>query len=388
MPSARLISRLRRIDWDFAGSYSDSPFSAIHWHPGRFASQLPATLIGLLSRPGQLVVDPFAGSGTTLVEAQRLSRRSVGIDLNPISCLVARAKTMTVPAKAIENSVKTIKEDAAGHVGRQMTTSAGPRIDPLVPDAVQAKKWYTHCVAESLGVLWHLLQAHRGTERILAEAAFSAILLPVCRETRHWGYVCDNSSPKGRHEGNVLDEYCRLLDRLCEGYRDRDAELVARLGRADDILEEAKVVCADARVALQDIPAGSVDLVVTSPPYFGVTDYVKAQRLSMEWFGFAIEPFRRMEIGARSKRHRGSADNDYVAELTAVFRSVRKCLRPGGICAVIVGESSTRGSILHQCREGLQSCRFSLELHVNRRVSSQRRQAPSIKSEHLFVLSR
>lgn len=387
MPSARLISRLCGIDWDFAGKYSESPFSAIHWHPGRFASQLPATLIGLLSRPDDLVLDPFIGSGTTLVEAQRLGRRSIGIDLSPVACLTTRAKTLTVPAKRIEVAISAIKDDASAYLGKQMSTDARPPIQALVPDTVQADKWYTKSVQEGLGLLWCLCQSYAGTKRILAETAFSAILLPVCRETRHWGYVCDNSSPKTDHEGNVLDEFCRTLDRVKLAYEERDAERVARLRKVGEI-EKAEVICADAREALEQIPPGSIDLVITSPPYFGVSDYVKAQRLSMEWMGFAIEPLRLQEIGARSKRHRASAYEEYLSELTETFRAVRRCLRGDGFCVAIIGESSTRNSVLSHVRNALQSCEFNLELDLNRRVSSQRRQAPSIKGEHLFVLSK
>src|SRR6266850_5105308 len=107
--SPRLISRLSEIDWDFAGKLSDSAFSSIHWHPARFASQIPATFIGLLSKPGDLVVDPFMGSATTLVEAQRLGRRSIGSDLNPIACLIARAKTVSKTEAAITRTIDAIK---------------------------------------------------------------------------------------------------------------------------------------------------------------------------------------------------------------------------------------------------------------------------------------
>jgi len=386
MSNAHLISRLRRVDWDFPGKLSESPFSAIHWHPGRFASQLPTVFIGLLSRPGDVVLDPFAGSGTTLVEAQRLGRRSIGIELNPIACLTARAKTLALPARAIDRTIATIKEDASGCLERQLRADSIRVLHSLIPDTVQADKWYTKRVSQSLGILWRLLQSYGGYKRILAQAAFSAILLPVCKETRHWGYVCDNSSPRTNHEGNVLEEFCRILDRLSLAYQDRDADRIARLGKVGEI-EKALVVCADAKDALIGHPGAGVDLVVTSPPYFGVTDYVKAQRLSMEWFGYALEPLRLQEIGARSKRHRITAYKEYLAQLEEVFSAVRRCLRPGGFLVVIAGESSTRHSVLAGIRGGLKACGFNLELDLNRKVSSQRRQAPSIEGEHVFVLS-
>lgn len=387
MSNGRLISRLRSIDWDFAGSFSESLFSSIHWHPGRFASQLPAALIGLLSQPGDLILDPFAGSGTTLVEAQRLGRRSIGIDLNPISCLTTRAKTLLARAKWIGNAIREIKEATISHLDNHLTAVTISRVPPLIPATVQAEKWYTKKVLQDLGRLWFLINTYKGAKRTLAQAAFSAVLLSVCRETRHWGYVCDNSSPKTDHEGNVSQTFCRILDRLDLAYQERDAEILARDGKVGDIADAA-VICADAQEALKRIRHGSVGLVVTSPPYFGVSDYIKAQRLSMEWFGYDIESLRLGEIGARSKRHRKSAYTEYQEELERVFRQLRASLRPGAFCAVFMGESSTRSSVLPGVRDALQSCGLSLKLDLNRRVSSQRRQAPSIKAEHLFLLAK
>src|ERR1700754_4056698 len=87
------LRRLEDVDWDFSTSRSQSAFSSLHWHPCRYPSQIPAVLIDALTDPGEVVLDPFLGSGTTAVEAQRLDRPCVGIELNPVSALMARAKT-------------------------------------------------------------------------------------------------------------------------------------------------------------------------------------------------------------------------------------------------------------------------------------------------------
>ena len=92
MSKVRLISRLHSIDWDFAGEHSESPFSAIHWHPGRFASQIPATLIGLLSQPGDLILDPFMGSGTTGIAAKQEGFEFIGIEKEKEYFLIAEKR--------------------------------------------------------------------------------------------------------------------------------------------------------------------------------------------------------------------------------------------------------------------------------------------------------
>ena len=380
------LSRLRKVDWDFTGAYSESGFSSIHWHPARFVSQIAAALIGLLSKPGDLVLDPFVGSGTTCVEAQRLGRTSIGVDLNPVACLMARAKTLRASARDVEKSVVEIKQEAEGALSTQRTLGRQLDAVTVAPHAVQLDKWYSRSVGHDLGILWSLIGDFKGRERTIASAAFSSILLAVCRETRHWGYVCDNSTPKGEKEADVLKEFHRTLDTFAAAYGERDGDIAAR-GSAPGIAE-AQIVTGDARDVLKMLSAGSVDLVVTSPPYFGVSDYVKAQRLSMEWFGYEIEPLRLKEIGARSKRHRRVAREEYLAELREVFRLVHRCLKRGAICCVVVGESETRDAVLKEARETLESAGLRLTADINRRVSSQRRQHPSITGEHIFIARR
>ena len=383
MLPARLASRLQSVDWDFSGDQSESRFSAIHWHPSRFASQVPATLIGLLSKVGDVILDPFGGSGTTLMEAQRLGRCSIGVDLNPLSCMIARAKTLRVTSARIRRVVNRLKDDAERALVRR-TPSVTLRD---LPNSVQAAKWYTPRVARQLGILWKMVNEYKGVGRLLAQTAFSAILITVCRETRHWGYICDNCAPTDDHEGDVLSEFSRVLDRFADAYDDRDNELLARFGRITP-LSQAQIICGDAVTSLKNVPDSSVDLVLTSPPYFGVTDYIKTQRLSMEWFDQAIEPLRLKEIGARSKRHRREAVEQYIADLKAVFASLHRVMKPAALCAVVIGQSGSRADVLKPVENMIVACRFKTELFLKRAVSAQRRQTPSINEEHVVIYSR
>jgi len=379
------LSRLREIDWDFAGSYSESPFSATHWHPGRFVSQVPAALIGTLSSPGDVVLDPFVGSGTTLVEAQRLGRQSIGVDLNPVSCLVSEAKTLRLPSAEISARLKRLTTDATAALGPLRFFQR--EVARARPQQVQLEKWYNARVAHDLVTLWELVHSYVDqVDRLLGVFGLSAILLTVCRETRHWGYVCDNTTPVGESGQDVLRCYSKVLAELEQSYKMRDLELAAR-GTAGKIAE-ACVIRGDAREKIADLEPGSVDLVVTSPPYFGVCDYIKAQRLTLEWLGVGIEELRLREIGARSKRHRASARLDYIEEMRKTSIQLARVLREGGTCALVIGQSASRQNVLADLREGFSQARLAIVLDLNRTVSSQRRQHPSIKGEHIVVLEK
>ncbi len=387
MSSGRSISRLSRVDWDFSGSFSESPFSWIHWHPARYASQLPSTIIGVLTRPGDLIVDPFVGSGTTLVEAQRLGRNSIGIDLHPLSCQIARAKTIDSPARQINGTINAIKHAARVLLDRQLRFESKPVAVGKVPPTVQGRKWYTPRVLNDLASLWTLKSNWRGRKRLIADVAFSAILLNVCRETRHWGYVCDNTEPIGSHSEDVLPQFTAVLSRLAKAYESRDAEMTRAKARLD-VIASADVREGDAATVMASLPDRSVDLVLTSPPYFGVCDYIKAQRLTLEWCGIDIEALRQKEIGARSKRHRRVALQEYVIEMAQVLSQARRCLKNDGKCVLVIGQSAARTAVLGSIKAVLSDVGFCLEMDSNRRVSSQRRLAPSIRGEHILVMSR
>jgi len=176
-----------------------------------------------------------------------------------------------------------------------------------------------------------------------------------------------------------------VLDKLAVAYEMRDQELAENNNLA---IASAEVHEGHAKEKLQAIADQSVDLVLTSPPYAGVVDYIKAQRLTMEWIGREIEPLRLAEIGARSKRHRAASNQEYVSAIGEVFQECWRCLKPSGWCVLVVGQSSSRAPMLGDIRTAMTDIGFKLELDRNRRVSSQRRLAPSIRGEHVLILSK
>ena len=93
------LTELQSIDWDFVGERTTDSALAFHWHPARFVPQIPSNLIGYFTEKGDTILDPFCGSGTSLVEAFRLDRKPIGIDINPVSTLITKAKLTSISNK-------------------------------------------------------------------------------------------------------------------------------------------------------------------------------------------------------------------------------------------------------------------------------------------------
>lgn len=364
--------RLSEIDWDFTTEKSESEFSSLHWHPCRFPSQVPAVAISKLTKPGETILDPFMGSATTLVEARRLNRHSVGIDVNPISCLMAKAKLISEPGDIVAALIDGFKIKYIQNW--EISQPAN------IPTTVQSTKWFADQTLLELRKIWGMIELESAPINDILQAAFSSILLQCCRETRHWGFVCDNTQPKTDRVGDARKLFLSALESFKR----------AHLARTDIINNpvHSTVICEDSRVALKSLKDGEIDGFVTSPPYLGVADYVKAQRLSMEWFGFEIEPIRKVEIGARSKRHRKENHAQFISEIGKVFDQTARVLKPGGYGVIVFGSSPSREDTIEPFINRVLESGFSLEVRSIRNISSNRRLKPSLMEETVFIVQK
>lgn len=129
----------------------------------------------------------------------------------------------------------------------------------------------------------------------------------------------------------------------------------------------------------------SVDVVITSPPYYGVTDYVRSQRLTFLWLDEQFEPARQAESGARFKRRRSGSLADFLEEMSQSFLEIARVLRPRRHCAVMIGESPHRASYVEQFERVLSACGLSVEDRIQRRLPRQRTLSPQLQTERLIL---
>ena len=119
------VQRLLMSDLGFHGA--NGRYATHGWHPfpAKFPPQLPQLFIEALSEPGDTVLDPMLGSGTTLVEAQRLDRVALGCDIDPLARMIAAAKLTPVkPTDALMAGRQVLEDARLDYGSRQMELTA------------------------------------------------------------------------------------------------------------------------------------------------------------------------------------------------------------------------------------------------------------------------
>lgn len=329
-----VVPALDRVDWDFPRSGSPvGSIHTLHWFPGNFIPQIPAFLIQVLSSPGDVVLDPFVGSGTTAIEALNLDRRAIAAD-RISACVYLTAAKVAILSSPLGHKVKA--ELLAMLTWDQICVSDVPGCNGEGADPRLAN-WYAPQTLAQLRYLWGLIEQLPDAVRPLFVVLFSDVLFSCASTARsvtstgkvrkhHWGWVADNVTPKRPVEHNAI-----------KAFRSRILPLPDLRVARPTIDRQVLVLQQDAMAMA--LPSASVDLVVTSPPYIGVIDYTRANRLLYLWMGWPFDEDRSREIGARYKRGRVRFIEEYEREMDACWREFHRVLRQDGYCAIVIGES-------------------------------------------------
>lgn len=367
--AASLASRLGAIQWDFPARIAHSEIEGVHPYPAKFVTELPRALLTILPVPsGTAVLDPFCGSGTTLVECQRRGLTSFGIDLNPIACLMARVKTTPVPPGLTE-SINAVLTGA-----RTMPSAEIPEIPNLdhwfMPQVQQALARLTTAIAE-------VPEPHQDILRL----ALSSIIVRVSNQDSDTRYAAVDKSVSAE---NVLSAFLRAAQRIRDALNERSYTLTsASVLEADTLAVDPKRICKP------------ISLVITSPPYPNAYEYWLYHKYRMWWLGFDPLAVKQREIGARAhffKTNHHTAD-DFVRQMSATFGLLKKVMTPGGFACFVVGRSRIHGEIVDNARvieDAGCAAGFVREFSTERVLSPHRKSFnlshANIKTETVLVL--
>ena len=282
----------------------------LHPYLGKFVPQLAEVFLRRYASPGRLVWDPFAGSGTTLVEANAFGARAAGCDVSAFNCLLMRAKTGVYdPAVLLADVVRLSDREASAKLG-----GAGRYL----------RRWYA---PRSLAELVSFREGIQGTaypelwQVVLSRSARSA------RLARHDDLECPAEPVNGEYFCHKHRRVCRPVGEADKFLRRYVRDAVQRVQEFADVRssESVDVLHGDARFV---DPPGPVDLVLTSPPYPGLIDYHEQHAYAYELLG----------LERRDSEEIGRGVKGYCDDIAAVLSRSRRALRRGGKVVIVVND--------------------------------------------------
>ena len=320
----------------------------LHPYLGKFIPQLVEALLARYVQPGGRVLDPFAGSGTTLVQSFESGRDAVGGDIAAFNCLLMRVKTTEYNEFTLEKELR----DACSRLA-QFEGEATP--------GGYLGEWFAPRAAAEL-LYWRSIAGdykHADVMRVvLARAARSA------RLTTHFDLDFPRVPQREPYWCHKHKRECRPVDRAEHFLRRYALDTLKRIkefARVRTRGREATVLHGD---ALELEWGDGFDAVLTSPPYPGLIDYHEQHRYAYELLG--LDDRRERELGAAASGTSRAALDAYVTGIADSLARAADVLRPGAPVLVVVNDRRDLYPEILK-RAGLQ-LEDRLRRHVNRRT--------------------
>ena len=383
--SGEVFSQLKKVGWAFSDDDTTYLSHDIHPYPAKFIPQIPRNLIARLSLPGEMVWDPFGGSGITALESVLLGRQAISYDLNPLAEVIGKAKVLT-PTKEDDDFLTSLIEDLSIVAASEGSVSeALLRFTPLsqfAPDIPNCDQWFHPNAVAELSYLRARIKTIPSEKcQRLASVCLSKIILKSSFQDGETRYArCQRDFPPGK------------IIRLFTGALGSSLKKIRYLGMFLRF-REAQFLTADLRQG-DVVKPGSVDLIVTSPPYANANDYHLYHRFRLFWLGFDPRELAKKEIGSHLRHQKEqSGIQEYLEEMEQCLGHMVQGLRPGRFVVMVVGDSLFGGKLSHTAGllgERAKKVGFEVVGEIERELPKHRRSfistARRLRSESLLVL--
>src|SRR3989338_2220209 len=322
------LESIRKIDWNDT-QYSGNGVHNLHPYFAKFSPSIPYYIITSLSKRGAIVLDPYCGSGTTLVESKILGRNSIGIDANPIACLISRVKTCDIS----DDEIKAIKETLRDlNTEINFTYHDSKSKDTFfekitIPEFHNRDYWFNKNVQYELAIISAKIKS-LGSEKIkdILRLALSRIIVKVSNQQSESRYKrVLKKINNGESFRLFLEHVNNIIINLLE------------LRSLSDKETYVKVFNKDSR-EINFIDTNTVDLIITSPPYLNSWDYGLYHKFRFRWLSMDLKDYEEKEIGKHLRRD-GEVLERYKQDMYKCMQGFSKVLKSGGFCVIVNSNS-------------------------------------------------
>lgn len=392
------------VSWVKVG---DQKTHLIHTYPAKLLAHIAHFFVhaGALSGVGARVLDPFCGSGTVALEASMSGRQALVADANPMAQLLTRVKTTPYsPEDLLTETVEILRR------ARRYRTA------PAV-DLVNSTLWYSASRKKELEILRRsVFEVENDDVRDFFLVCFSgicrklsyadpAISVPVRLKVRSGRTAAANKEIALRLNKVDSADHLEEFGNVCLA----NIQRVVRTNAEHPDRIPARSVGDDARCLVDEqgapLATGTVDLVITSPPYGSAQKYVRSMSLSLNWLGLAspqqLTAIEQKTIGrehlpqhvvaaeqpvklgrsfeillgkiAKVNPLRARINRTYLSELKSSLHEISRVVAPDGHAVIVIGNNTVCGHTM-ATDKFISNCMdefgMSLELHLTDSIKS------------------
>jgi DNA modification methylase len=319
----------------------------LHPYLGKFIPQLVEWFLSRYFKEDDIILDPFMGSGTMLVQANEMRMHSIGVEISEFNCLIARVKLANYDLDKARREVLDA-EKRLTEFSNASFIAADSRQLPLIPESqLESLKWGIKSDVQSDYLrTWF-------ADRTLAEMLFyrsiiedydyqdllRIILSRAVRSARlipHYDLARPKSpiEPGKEYWCKKHRRYCKPIEELLVKVHNYSMDTTRRLETFSKLRSDKyfKIIQRDSRkVNLEEefrfspLENKRIDGIFTSPPYVGQIDYHDQHIYAYELFGFKRNDGA--EIGSRKTGQSTKAQRDYIEGISASLRNVNQYLK-------------------------------------------------------------
>jgi 16S rRNA G966 N2-methylase RsmD len=325
----------------------------LHPYLGKFIPQLVEIFLKKYFKAGDTVLDPFSGSGTTMIEANLLGINSVGIELSPFNALIQEVKTRKYNMPEVEaeimDALKNLRNFSASISIKSKPLFSNQNVE-ISTNSEYLKEWYSDRALKEILFYRSLIPKYKNQDVlkiILSRAARSARLIP------HYDLARPKAPVRGKYWCIKHKRYCEPTNEALVFINRYSYDTIERLKEFDNLRTKAfiQIINGDSRnVRLPE--SLKLDGIFTSPPYVGIIDYHEQHKYAYELFKFDRQDTA--EIGPAFRGSGREAREAYKEGIVAVFNNVSKNLKKGAKIFIVANDKfDLYKDIGKQCGFGL-----------------------------------
>ncbi len=319
LPPAKLIRELSWTEKELPQRVRTKHVHSIHQYFGKFVPQLVDYFLKRDLKNSKLILDPFMGSGTTLVESNINSIPSIGLDISKFNVMMCNVKINSYDIARLSKEVNAIFDETTAQVTKTTLDSfVSNRIKrKITSDSDYLKTWYHPDALHNLLVFKELIPKYRYQD------VLKIILSRSARSSRMIAHY-ETDYPKKPHD---KDYYCIKHDRTCHPTKNSMLflkryckDVMKRISEFKSIRNDVYTKAIHGDSSVYDFSKTKIDSVFTSPPYLGLIDYHEQHRYAYELLG--LDDNRSKEIGSKKKGSSKKAVSEYKEDMIKTMRNI------------------------------------------------------------------